>query len=45
MALNELSKQANIMAVSSKTKETIQKWFEDCNNLWLGAEHGFFYKS
>lgn len=28
----------------NKTKDVAQKWFEECKQLSVGAEHGFFIK-
>ena len=43
-ALNDLSKVCKIMAICSKPKDSVNKWFEECKEIGLGAEHGFFYK-
>ena len=32
------------MVICGKSKEIMQKWFEDCKKLKVAAEQGFYYK-
>lgn len=44
--LNKLCKDPKnvVFAVSGKNKETLTRWFASCENLGIGAEHGYYVR-
>jgi trehalose 6-phosphate synthase/phosphatase len=33
-----------VIVICDKSKEVVQKWFEECKELRIAAEQGFYYK-
>ncbi|KAL7111205.1 hypothetical protein ACP275_05G073800 [Erythranthe tilingii] len=44
--LNKLCRETKnvVFVVSGKNKETLTKWFSSCDDLGIGAEHGYFVR-
>lgn len=44
--LNNLCRDKNNMVfiVSARSRNTLSEWFSECENLGIGAEHGFFFR-
>ncbi|KAL8157632.1 alpha,alpha-trehalose-phosphate synthase [UDP-forming] 6-like [Apium graveolens] len=44
--LNNLCRDKNNMVfiVSARSRNTLSEWFSACENLGIGAEHGFFFR-
>lgn len=32
------------MVICGKEKPVVEKWFENCKQMGIAAEHGFFYR-